>query len=542
MIRKRTPQVVFQPAVYRDMQRGINQIVKAICPTLGPLPRVVAMERIGQYKMPEMLDNGGLIARRIIGLLDLDADAGAMFLRHVLWRVYEEVGDGTATTAVLFEAVYSRALRYIVAGGNAMVLRRHLEQGVQLILSELSRMAVPLEGQEKLAQLAESVCHDPPLAGMLGEILSIIGEYGRLEVRPGRSRELEREYVEGTYWDSRILSRKMATDLAELRAEVQDAAVLISDHDLQDTQEVLTFLTMAQRAGLFKLLIVARQLSESVTALLLKANRESKNFQIIAAKTPGLTPPTQMAALEDLGFLTGGRPLVEVAGDTLGSVRPQDLGRARRAWADRNYLGIVSGQGDRRLLRTHLSDLRGAYDRDPDPDARRRLRERIGKLMGGTAVLWVGAATELEIETRQELAERTAETLRGAVREGILPGGGVSLLACQQVLEERFSHSVDSDERAAYRILIEALQAPIRAIVDNAGYEPSVALAEISLARNGHGFDVRSGQVVDMAEAGIWDATAVLKAAVRSAVVSAALALTTDVLVRHKEPETAMEP
>jgi len=492
--------------------------------------------------MPELLDDGGVIARRIIQLPNRDEDMGAMFIRHLLWRLHERVGDGTATAAVLFQSVYNQGVRYVVSGGNAIQLRRYLEEGMQLILSELSSMAVTLEGKEKLAQLAESICYDPPLAKTLGEIFDIIGEHGHLEFRSGRTQELEREYVEGTYWDGGILSREMITDHAKLRAAMTNASVLISDLDLKDPRELLPVLEMAKRAGVRALLIVANKLTDMVTALLLSASREPQAFQLLAAQTPGKTSTEQAAAMEDLAILTGGRSLVKAAGDTLRQVKLEDLGQVRRAWADRNYLGIVGGKGDPRALRTHIRNLRAAFARATEADVRQRLQKRIGKLMGGTAVLWVGAATELQIETRKGLAQRTANALRGAVREGVVPGGGVALLACRPALQQMLAQSTEGDERAAYVILMKAMEEPIRTIIANAGYDASEIMAEVKLAGPGHGFDVKSAQVVDMAQAGIFDAAAVQKAAVHGTIAGAALALTLDVLVHHKERQESLEP
>jgi chaperonin GroEL len=524
------------------MQRGINQMVKAVRPTLGPLPRFVAIDRAAESRAPELLDSGATIARRILELPDRDADMGAMFLRHVLWQVHEKVGDGTATTAVLLQSIYNQGVRYLASGGNAMLLRRHLEEGMHVILNELTGMTAQVEGRRILTQVAESICYDRPLAKLLGEIFDIIGEHGQLDIRSGRGRELEREYVEGMYWDGGLLSREMITDHAKLRTEMHNAAILISDLAMEDPHQLVPILEMAHGAGIRALLIIATQLSSSVTALLLSASREPEKFQVIAAKTPGKTSTDQAMAMEDLAILTGGRPLVKITGHTLNDVRLEDLGQARRVWADHTYSGIVGGSGNPRALRAHVASLRSAFGRATDKDLRQKLQKRIGKLMGGSATLWVGGTTKAEIKARRELAERTADALRGVVREGMLPGGGVSLLACRQKLQQGLEYSANADKRAAYQILIKAMDAPIRVILINAGFDASEVMAEIRLAGNGHGFDVRSRQVVDMAQAGIWDAAAVLKTAVRSAVSGAALALTTDVLVHHKKPQQATEP
>jgi chaperonin GroEL len=524
------------------MQRGINQIVSAVRPTLGPRPRVVAIENSTRDRTPELLDDGGAIVRRIVALPERNADMGAMFIRQVLWRVHEQVGDGTSTTAVLFQSIFDQGVRYVVAGGCPMQLRRHLKKGAAIILDQLSGMAKPLQGERHLAQIAESICHDAPLAEMMGEIFNILGDFGQFDVRSGRGRQLERQYVEGTYWDGGIVSRAMITDHIEQKTQLLDTSILVSDLELEDPQAMVPVLRMIHGAGISDLLIVASKVSDSVSNLLVSLSGAPERFQAIAAKTPGTAIADQIAAMEDLAVLVGGRPLVKGAGHAIGGVKLEDLGRARRAWANRHNVGIVGGQGDPRALRTHIAHLRTAFERATEARERRRLQERIGKLMGGSATLTVGGATELEIKSRKDLANQTADALRGAVRGGVVPGGGVSLLACRPALQKQLDRSNDTDERAAYRILIRAVEAPVRCILTNAGHDASEIMASMGLAGDGHGFDVRSGKIAVMTEAGIWDAAAVMQAAVNGAVAGAALALTTDVLVQHKNPQTSMQP
>jgi chaperonin GroEL len=537
MPNSRTQRVVFQPATYQGLQQGINQMVNAIRPTLGPRPRIVAIDRILDDKMPEMLDNGGIIARRIIQLADRDQDVGAMFVREMLWTLHDQVGDGTATAAVLLQSVYNQGIRYLASGGNATRLHHHLEQGMHLVLNELGGMSVQLTGPDKLAQVAESICYDPSLAKMMGEVFDIIGEYGRLEIRPGRTREDEREYVEGMYWDRGLLSRGMITDQQQLRTEFENGAILISNLEVEQPQQLFPALEVALRHNIGTLLIVANKLSEAAIGFLL-TNKQPDKFQAIAVRTPGYGEQEQSWALEDLAVLTGGRPFIKAAGDTFDRIKPEHFGHARRVWADHHNFGIIGGKGNARTLRQHIATLRTAYEKTDEVVARDKLLQRIGKLLGGSATLWVGGVTEIEIEERQEVAKRTAAAMRGAIMEGVIPGGGVALLACQPTLQRQLEGSNDSDARAAYRILLEAMEAPTRAIVANAGYDPSEVMAHIKLAGPDHGFNVTTGQVVDMAQAGILDATSVQKAAVYSAIASAGLALTIDVLVHRKEQPT----
>jgi chaperonin GroEL len=525
------------------MQRGIHRMVDAVIPTLGPLPRLVALEPIGySNKMPEFLDDGGTIARRIIELPDRDEDMGAMFVRQMLWNLHEKTGDGTATAAVLFRSIYDQGVHYITSGGNAMMLRRYLEEGLKVIMEHLSALARPVEGKEQIARIAEAICYDPPLASMLGEIFDIIGEHGRLEIRSGRGRELEREYVEGMYWDQSGVHARQMLDPSTLRVDLENAAIMISDFELEDPYQLMPLLLKAAEAKLTPLMLVAAKLSEKCVGLLMAASKDPSKFHVIAVKTPGLTIYDRYGALEDLAILTGGKYFTRTAGQSVAQVQLSDLGRARRAWADRFNFGIIGGRGDSRALRDHIASLRLAFSRTEDKNDRRNIQKRIGKLLGGSATLYVGGLTKADADARKELAERTAEAVRGTIREGIIPGGGASLLSCKPVLQKIADESTDVDRRAAYRILAKAMEMPMRTIITNAGYDASEVMAEVKLAGPGFGFDVRSGRVVDMAEAGIFDALSVQKEAVHSAVSSAALALTIDVLVHRKKLPQAANP
>jgi len=534
--------VILQPGTYEGLREGIAVMTNAVRPTLGPLPRIVALERTVGDKPPELLDDGGVIARRIIQILGKDEDMGAMLVRQLLWRMHEETGDGTATAAVMLQSIFDQGVRHITGGGNAMVLRRNLEKGLPLILDQLEQMAVPVEGKEQLTRIAESICYDHEMARMLGEIFDIIGEYGQLETRSGRSRELEREYVEGMYWKSQPFSRDMLMDKARYRTDLEDAAILISDLQIEEARQLVPVISMVAKAGIKNLLIIARTLSDEATALVLYANKKNEDFKTVVTKTPGLTPTAVAGVLEDVAILTGGRALRRTAGESLDSLKLEDFGRARKAWADRFNFGIIGGKGDPRAIRTHIASLRKAFGSTNDPEVRKSVQERLGKLLGGSATLWVGAPTEQDIALRKELADRTAEALRGAVREGVVPGGGVALLECRAALQEELKKSTDRDEQMAYRILIRALEEPMRVIIENAGYNPDEIMAEIRLAGRGKGFDVRSATVTDMLDAGILDSVAVQKAAVLGAVKTAALALTIDVLVHRKKPPESVNP
>jgi chaperonin GroEL len=536
-----TPGVVFQPASYRSLQRGIHWIVSALQPTYGPLPRLVALQRSMRGGSPEFLDSGGVIARRIIDLPNADENVGAMYVRGMLYRIHEKVGDGTVTAAILFQSIFDQGLRYIAAGGNPMLLRQRLQKGMDEILEMLSEMNIPAEGQEMLQGIAQSVCYDAELAHMLGEIFDIIGDSGWLEIRSGRGRGLDREYVEGSYWSSGLHSRDMITDPKRLIAQLEDATILISNLQIEDPQLLAPVLGMAvqQKAG--SMVIMARSISGPALGLL-AMNQAAQKLRTIVVKTPGVGSTDQSDNMDDIAALTGGRPIIQEAGETLESVEAHDLGGGRRIWADQNYLGIIGGKGDPRKLRAHIAALRKAMEAADTPEIRQKLRERIGRLMGGSAVLWVGGHTESDMNMRKELAERTSEALRGAVRQGVLAGGGITLLECRRRLDQKQASLNDPEERVAYKILSKALEAPFYALMTNAGYTPGAILVEVERAGTGYGFDLLNRQITDMRQAGVYDVSTAVTEAVYGAVSSAALALTIDTLIHRRKPPVSTHP
>lgn len=535
-----THRLAFQPVAYRSIQQGINKLANAIRPTLGPQPRLVAIEHAFDDRMPELLDNGAIIAKRIIQLPGWGEDVGAMFLRDALWRLHNQIGDGTATAAVLFQFVFNESIRYIAAGGNAMRLRMALDKGVAIILDQLASMTVPVSGEENLALVAKTVCSDPVLSEFIGEIFDIIGEYGRLEIRQGRGREAEREYVEGMYWERGVASREMLNDPGLSKIEFEDAAILISDLDIEEPQQLFPPLELAISAGLPALLIIVNKISDRAIGFLL-ANKNPEKFQAVVVRTPGTARHEKLDALQDLAVLTGGRPFIKQAGETFVSIKMDDFGHARRVWADLRNFGVIGGKGNPRALRQHIANLRTAYRAADEIAARERALKRIGKLLGGSATLWIGGTTELQLEERMEIARRTAAVVRGAMLEGVVPGGGVALLSCRPALQRAFEDSNDLDERAAYRILIDAMAEPLRVIAANAGFDHRKIVAQIALSGSGYGLDATSGQIVPVMDTGILDAATMQKSAAYVSISSAALALTIDVLV-HRKPENGLQP
>ncbi len=532
------PRVIHQPQTQGALKRGLATLVNAIAPTLGPTPRRLIAQNQSKF---ELLDDGGVIARRIVALPDQAEDVGAMLLRQVLWQAHQHVGDGAATTAVLYERIFQEGLRFIAAGADPMRLRERLMALLPQVSARLLADARPLRGEAELKALAFSVCYDEAMADVLGETLHAIGQYGQVDIRAGHGRGMEHNYVEGSYWRGGLQSKEMLRGFGRGVAEMQDAAIIVTDMDIEEPRDLVPLMSLALRCGISNLLLVVASISDTGLSVVLDKRLRDK-IQTLVVKIDAYHPGDLSIAQQDMALLTGARPLLQKAGETLEQARESDFGEARWVWADDKNFGFASGKGDPRRLRAQAQNLRQAYASVDDDDAQRRILERLGRLNGGLATVYVGGIAEDEIRQRKEIAERTVRAMRRAAELGAIPGGGVALLRCRDWLLKEAQAQDDLESRAARLIMAAAAQAPIRQLLANAGYDPSEVLAQLALKGGGAGFDIMRDAIVDVAEAGILDVAQVQVEALQRAVSSAALALTIDVLVLHREPETMTDP
>lgn len=532
---RQRPGVRGQPEVGQALWRGVSQIAAAVRPTLGPTSRLVAVSR--PSGAPELLDSGATIVRRLIALPEHDANVGAMLARAVIWQTHEAVADGTATAAVIFEQAVASGLRALAAGADPWTLRRQLECVSARIDAELAAMARPVAGKARLTRLALLLCHDPELAPLIGEILDVVGPDGQVEIHAAPGRRCGRDYAEGMHWPGGVVSPQFITDQASRRVALTDCGILISDLDLSDPTEIRLILDQARAAGLGALVITAQRLSDAAIGALL-----TDPLPAFAVTLPGAGETARMVAQQDLAVLTGGQVFSRAAGDTARQITPSSFGQARIAWADRDLFGLIGGKGDPRALRRHIAGLRAALADGRDRESVARVRERLSKLLGGSATLHIGGATATEIETRKENATRAVTVLRGILIDGVVPGAGGAYLACRRSLLAATSVATTEAERTALQLAIAALEAPARAIIANASHEPAAILARCERAGPGFGFDTVTGQVVDLAAAGLHDSAAVARAAVRIALTAAGQALTIDTVVSPRSPATATTP
>ena len=546
----RKPVVVLQPEVYKNLQKGVGLIVNAVRPTLGPLPRLVAIEKFKGKELPELLDDGATIARRIIQIEPRGWDIGAMLVRQALWKMHQEVGDGTATLAVIYQAVLDEGIRYVLEFGyNAMLIRSGLEEGSQAVQEYLRQRAQPLLDKDAITAIARGMCHgDEELAEMLGELFDIVGAEGMIVIEGGNRYGLEREYVEGAYWDiSGWFSRLFLPNPADKRVILEDAALLITDLALNDPNAMIPVLERCVAAGVKKLVIIAKELADSVTGLLVNNNR-ANTIQSVVVRTPRTQEMDRVANMEDIATLTGGRIYYAAAGDRLENFQVQDLGYARRAWAAESLFGLYGGKGDLKAVRQHISRLQGMLKQvnarlapgENIAHEKEKLQKRLGRLLGGVAILRVGGISESEREARKEMAQRAVAALRLALQGGVAAGGGAALLEARLALANLPRPHAETE--IAYRILARALEEPMRTIAKNAGYQPDLIIEKAKDAPPGCGLEARSGKIVVMRQSGVLDSARVLEKAVEIGVAGAAIALTTDIIVHHKKPKEAIEP
>ena len=533
-----TPKIIEQPMTHRAIQNGVSQIVNAIRPTLGPLPRYLVNMQDNKI---ELLDDGGIIARRIIQVDQRHEDVGAMLLRQVLWQVNQQVGDGTATAAVLYEAVYNEGLRYLSAGANAMRLREHLMQALRYLSQLLMAQCQTINDLQGLKSIAYSVCYDEEMADTVANVFDTVGQYGQIDIRSGHGRGIELKYVEGAYWKGGVQSKEMLRGTVRQVAEMQNASILITDMDVKEPSELINVIQLAIVSKIENLLLIVKSISDKGLSVVLD-KRIAEKVKVVVVKIDGFVQDTLMQAREDMAFLTGANPILTVAGQTLDHVTASDFGTARWVWADNNNFGLAGGKGDPYQIRQHVSALRNAYNQATDDDDKNRLLERLGRLYGGTATVVIGGVTDDEIERRKTLAERTVRAMRSALAGGVLPGGGVAIRNCQQALHDQAKQAQVFEAKAAYQILEHAVEAPIRALLMNAGHDPSEILAQIEHDEASDGFDLLKNEMVNTVDEGILDVALVQQEALHRAVSGAAQALTVDVMVLHRNPEVRTEP
>ncbi|MDI7274872.1 MAG: chaperonin GroEL [Anaerolineae bacterium] len=533
------PKVILGDRGILLMCRGADRLAHLLGLTLGPVAGNVVSAKDGGSERYETLTDAATIARRIIAFPEQTEDVGAMLIRQLVWRVRQKVGDGSATAAVLARAILREARRIITAGANPMMVHKGIDLGVAAAVKALADMAEPLQGQERFAALATGACGDPDLGRIVGEIFDTIGPEGVVNVRDYIGNYLDREYIEGSRFRGSFTSRFFLTDVNHRLVQMVRPYIFISDWNLNQTAQVQPLLELVLRDQAEKrplLVVSASQDGGALSALL--ANHQRQVLQCCGVTLKGVGDPMR-AALDDLALVTGGRFLYKAANMSPSEVAVSDLGQAQRVEVDEDHVTIFEGAGDRKAVRQRLQALRAALSQAKNAEEAEEIRERVGRLSGGIAILKVGAVTDKDRARRREQAEQAVKAVGGAWRGGVVPGGGAAYLDCIPAVE---AVEAEGDVAIGVAIVARALEAPMRQIAANAGLEPSPIVARARASGRGYGLDARREQVVDMREAGIMDSARVLQVALESAASGAGMVLTTGAIVHHRKPELSVEP
>jgi chaperonin GroEL len=514
--------------------RGVNVLADAVVATLGPRGRNVILEK--SFGAPNVTKDGVTVAKEI-ELEDKFENMGAQMVKEVASKTSDVAGDGTTTATVLARAIYTEGLKMVVAGHDPMTLKRGIEKGVKAIVDELKSLSKPTKDQKEIAQVGTiSANNDPTIGEMIAEAMNKVGKEGVITVEEAKSLETQLEVVEGMQFDRGYLSPYFVTDPERMEAALEDAHILIHEKKISSMKDLLPVLEQVARAGK-PLLVIAEEVEGEALATLV-VNKIRGTLQVCSVKAPGFGD-RRKAMLEDIAILTGGRMIAEELGIKLENVTLKDLGRAKRIVVDKDNTTIIDGAGKKSDIEGRIKQIRAQIEETTSDYDREKVQERLAKLVGGVAVIRVGAATEVEMKEKKARVEDAMHATRAAVEEGVVPGGGVALVRCQAALDKV---KVDDEERFGVNIVRRAVEEPLRHIAKNAGAEGSIVLDKVKGGKGPFGYNAASEEYEDLMKAGIIDPTKVVRTALQNAASVASLMLTTEAMVAEKPKEDAPMP
>ncbi|AMG46265.1 chaperonin GroEL [Achromobacter ruhlandii] len=510
--------------------KGVNILADAVKVTLGPKGRNVLLER--SFGAPVITKDGVSVAKEI-ELKDKFENMGAQIVKQVASKTADVAGDGTTTATVLAQAIVQEGMKYVASGMNPMDLKRGIDQAVSGVVEALRKLSKPISTSKETAQVAAlSANADEAIGKIIADAMDKVGREGVITVEDGKSLDNELDIVEGMQFDRGYLSPYFITDPEKQVAQLDDPLVLLYDKKISNVRELLPVLESAAKAGK-PLLIVAEDVEgEALATLVVNAMRGV--LKVTAVKAPGFGD-RRKAMLEDIAILTGATVISEETGKQLDKATLQDLGSAKRIEVRKEDTIIIDGAGKQEAIDARVKTLRKQIEDATSDYDREKLQERVAKLAGGVAVIKVGAATEVEMKEKKDRVDDALHATRAAVEEGIVPGGGVALLRARASIQDLKGANADQD--AGIRIVRRALEAPLRAIVANAGEEPSVVVAKVADAKGNFGYNAATGEYGDLVEIGVVDPTKVTRTALQNAASIAGLILTTDATVAQAAEE-----
>jgi chaperonin GroEL len=516
--------------------RGVNALTDAVKVTLGPKGRNVILEK--SFGAPVVTKDGVTVAKEI-ELEDKFENMGAQMVREVASKTSDVAGDGTTTATILAQSIYQEGSKLVAAGTNPMALKRGIDKAVDKVVEELHKISKPTKDQKEIAQVGTiSANNDPSIGNIIADAMSKVGKEGVITVEEAKGMETTLEVVEGMQFDRGYISPYFVTNPEKMEVSLEEPYILIHEKKISAMKDLLPLLEQIAKMGK-PLLIIAEDVEGEALATLV-VNKLRGTLSVAAVKAPGFGD-RRKAMLEDLAILTGGQMISEDMGWKLENVTFKELGAARRISIDRDNTTIIDGAGERSAIEGRVKQIRVQVDETTSDYDREKLQERLAKLVGGVAVIRVGAATEVEMKEKKARVEDALNATRAAVEEGIVPGGGVAFLRCQPALDDL--QVPTHDEELGVKIIKRALEEPIRQIANNAGAEGSVVAEHVKNEKGAMGFNAETAVYEDLMTAGVIDPTKVARYAIQNAASVASLLITTEAMVAEKpKKETPMPP
>ena len=527
--------LMFGEEARKKILEGVNKLADAVKVTLGPKGRNVILDK--SFGSPVITKDGVTVAKEI-ELEDKFENMGAQLIKEVASKTSDEAGDGTTTATVLAQAIFKEGIKIVAAGANPMDVKRGIDKAVEKVVEKLKELSKETKDKKEIAQVGTiSANNDKEIGEIIAEAMEKVGKEGVITVEEAKGMETTLEIVEGMQFDRGYLSPYFVTDAERMECVLEDAFILIHDKKISNMKDLLPILEQVARAGK-PILIIAEDVEGEALATLV-VNKLRGTLQCCAVKAPGFGE-RRKAMLQDIAILTGGQVISEELGLKLENAKLEDLGRAKRVTVDKDNTTIVDGAGKKEDIEARIQQIRAQIEETTSDYDREKLQERLAKLVGGVAVISVGAATETEMKEKKARVEDALNATKAAVEEGIVPGGGVAYLRCIDELDKL--EVENEDQRIGVNIIKKALEAPFRQIVTNAGLDASLLLEKVKNANKNEGFDAAKGEIVDMLEAGIIDPTKVERLALQNAASVAGLLLTTECLVTDKPEKKEQTP
>ncbi len=524
-------EIIYGAEAREALQKGVDKLADTVKITLGPKGRNVVLDK--KYGAPLITNDGVTIAKEI-ELEDAFENMGAQLVKEVATKTNDAAGDGTTTATLLAQALIKEGMKNVTAGANPMVVRKGISKAADAAVKAIIANSKAVSGNKDIARVGTVSSGDEHIGELIADAMEKVTSDGVITVEESKSAETYSEVVEGMQFDRGYISPYMATDTDKMEAVLDDANILITDKKISNIQEILPLLEQIVKTGA-KLLIIAEDVEgEALTTLIL--NKLRGTFNCVAVKAPGFGD-RRKEMLRDIAVLTGGEVISSELGLELSETKLEQLGHARQVKVNKDNTIIVDGAGDKEEIKGRVNQIRAAIETTTSDFDREKLQERLAKLAGGVAVIKVGAATEVEMKEKKLRIEDALNATKAAVEEGIVAGGGTAYLNAIPVVKELLD-KVEGDEKVGVNIVLKALEAPVRQIAENAGFEGSVVVDKIFAAKKvGYGFDAYSEKYVDMVKAGIVDPTKVTRSALQNAASIAATVLTTESLVADKKEE-----